>query len=69
MQGLTKTHNWKNATIMAKASMTAYQDLGAFQKEFDPEAKLFDVDGTMVRLPVWHFVAQNQHSGQTSKQI
>ncbi len=48
MQGLTKTHNWKNATIMAKASMTAYQNLGAFQKEFDPEAKLFDVDGTQV---------------------
>ena len=33
---------------MAKASMTAYQNLGAFQKEFDPEAKLFDVDGTQV---------------------
>ena len=41
MQGLTKKHNWKNATIMAKASMTAYQNLGAFQKEFDPEAKLY----------------------------
>ena len=48
MQGLTKEHNWQNATIMAKASMYAYQNLGSFQKEFDPEAKLFDVDGTQV---------------------
>ena len=33
---------------MAKASMYAYQNLGSFQKQFDPEAKIFDVDGTQV---------------------
>lgn len=48
MQGVSKEHNWKNATIMAKASFYAYQNLGAFQKEFDPEAVMFDVDGTQV---------------------
>jgi len=48
MNGLTKEHNWQNATIMAMASMTAYKNLGAFQKQFDPEAVLFDVDGTQV---------------------
>ena len=34
MQGVSKEHNWRNATIMAKASFYAYQNLGAFQKEF-----------------------------------
>ena len=37
MLGLSKEHNWKNATIMAKASATAYQNLTQFQKQFDPE--------------------------------
>ena len=46
MQGVSKEHNWRNATIMAKASFYAYQNLGAFQKQFDPEAVMFDVDGT-----------------------
>ena len=48
MLGLTKNHNWQNATIMATASATAYKSLNAFQKQFDPEAKLFDNDGTQV---------------------
>ena len=48
MQGLTKEHNWKNATIMAMAAKTAYGNLGAFQKQFDPEAVMFDKDGTQV---------------------
>ena len=49
MQGLKKEVNsWSNFTIMAKASMYAYKDLNSFQKEFDPEAVLFDKDGTQV---------------------
>ena len=49
MQGLKKEVNsWTNFTIMAKASMYAYKDLNSFQKEFDPEAVLFDKDGTQV---------------------
>ena len=48
MQGLNKEHNWKNATIMASASAAAYKNLGGFQKQFDPEAVLFDKDGTQV---------------------
>ena len=49
MQGLKKEVNsWLNFTIMAKASMYAYKDLNSFQKEFDPEAVLFDKDGTQV---------------------
>jgi len=48
MLGLSKEHNWKNATIMAKASATAYQNLTQFQKQFDPEAVMFDKDGTQV---------------------
>ena len=48
MQGVSKEHSWKNATIMAKASFYAYQNLGAFQKAFDPEAIMFDKDGTQV---------------------
>ena len=48
MLGLNKEHDWKNATIMATASATAYKSLNAFQKQFDPEAKLFDNDGTQV---------------------
>jgi len=49
MQGLVKeVNNWKNFTIMAKASMYAYKDLNGFKKEFHPEAVLFDRDGTQV---------------------
>ena len=48
MLGLSKEHNWKNATIMATASAAAYQNLNAFQKQFDPEAVMFDKDGTQV---------------------
>ena len=48
MQGLTKNHNWKNATIMATASALSYKNLTGFQKQFDPEAVLFDRDGTQV---------------------
>ena len=48
MLGLSKEHNWKNATIMATASAAAYQTLTGFQKQFDPEAVLFDKDGTQV---------------------
>tara|TARA_R100000988_G_C3977600_1_gene155060 strand:+ start:336 stop:1088 length:753 start_codon:yes stop_codon:yes gene_type:complete len=48
MLGLSKEHNWKNATIMATASAAAYQNLTAFQKQFDPEAVMFDKDGTQV---------------------
>ena len=49
MLGLKKEVNsWKNATIMAKASMYAYKDLNSFKKEFHPEAVLFDRDGTQV---------------------
>ena len=49
MQGLKKEVNsWTNFTIMAKASMYAYKDLNSFQKEFNPEAVLFDKDGTQV---------------------
>ena len=48
MLGLSKEHNWKNATIMATASAAAYQTLTGFQKKFDPEAVLFDKDGTQV---------------------
>ena len=35
MRGLTKEHNWQNATIMASASAAAYKNLGGFQKQFD----------------------------------
>ena len=49
MQGLKKEVNsWTNFTIMAKASMYAYKDLKSFQKEFSPDAILFDRDGTQV---------------------
>ena len=48
MLGLQPEFSWKNATIMAKAAATAYNDLTAFQKQFDPEAVLFDKDGTQV---------------------
>ena len=49
MQGLKKEVNsWTNFTIMAKASMYAYKDLKSFQKEFSPDAVLFDRDGTQV---------------------
>jgi len=43
-----KVNSWKNATIMAKASMYAYKNLNDFQKEFNKEAVLFDNDGTQV---------------------
>lgn len=49
MQGLKKEVNsWTNFTIMAKASMYAYKDLKSFQKEFSPDAVLFDKEGTQV---------------------
>jgi triacylglycerol lipase len=48
MLGLSEKFSWRNSTIMAKASFNAYQNLTAFQKEFDPEAVMFDNDGTQV---------------------
>ena len=38
MLGLQPEFSWKNSTILAKAAATAYNDLTAFQKQFDPEA-------------------------------
>ena len=48
MLGLQPEFSWKNSTILAKASATAYNNLSAFQKQFDPEAIMFDKDGTQV---------------------
>ena len=48
MLGLQPEFSWKNSTILAKAAATAYNDLTAFQKQFDPEAIMFDKDGTQV---------------------
>ena len=48
MLGLETEFSWKNSTIMARAAATAYSNLTQFQKQFDPEAVLFDKDGTQV---------------------
>ena len=48
MLGLSQEFSWRNSTILAKASFTAYQNLTAFQKEFDPEAVMFSHRGTEV---------------------
>ena len=40
--------SWSNATILAKASLYAYQTLQSFHNEFDPECKFWDKNGTQV---------------------
>ena len=61
MLGLQPEFSWKNATIMAKAAATAYNDL------IKTVHKYFVIK--MVNMLVLHLEVQNQQHGQILKQI